>query len=240
MIKEALEYIVGLKDAQEHVIDGTTYTDKKLIPVFRNKIEDCIKASTLTSLVDYIKNNVDDCIAGNRVIVHIVNPTTVEVKSPVYDDSAERDKYIAAIAKVPHFVFGNFYDAESFNIALQSKFIQGDDRNIILKVVGNLKDEAVRTIGDDGVSQSVTTKTGIASVENVKVPNPVTLKPYRTFLEVEQPESKFIFRMKDGGFCGLFEADGSAWENEAIKRIKEYLENELSEFVENNTVIILA
>jgi hypothetical protein len=240
MIKEALEYIVGLKDAHEHVIDETTYTDKKLIPVFPNKLEDYIKASTLTSLVNYIKNNVDECTMTNRVIVHIVNPTTVEVKSPVYDMSMKRNNYIDINARVPRFNFGDFYDAESFNIALQSKFIQSNDRDIILKVVGNLKDEAVRTIGDDGVSQSVTTKTGVATVENVKVPNPVTLKPYRTFIEVEQPESKFIFRMKDGGYCALFQADGGAWENEAISNIKEYLNEKLSDLIESGQVIILA
>ena len=44
---------------------------------------------------------------------------------------------------------------------------------------------------------------------DVKVPNPVTLRPFRTFIEVEQPESKFIFRMREGGRCAIFEADGA-------------------------------
>lgn len=79
------------------------------------------------------------------------------------------------------------------------------------------------TTGDDGISQQVTIKTGVATVGNAIVPNPVTLKPYRTFVEVEQPESKFIFRMKDGPTAALFEADGGVWRNKAMHEIKKYI-----------------
>ena len=58
----------------------------------------------------------------------------------------------------------------------------------------------------------------------VPVPNPVALVPFRTFIEVEQPESKFVFRVKDGPQMGLFEADGGEWRLAAMLRIKEYLE----------------
>ena len=62
------------------------------------------------------------------------------------------------------------------------------------------------------------------------VPNPVTLKPYRTFLEVDQPASDFIFRMKEysGSIgCALFEADGGAWKMEAMQNMEAYLQDEL-------------
>lgn len=70
------------------------------------------------------------------------------------------------------------------------------------------------------------------------IPNPVVLKPYRTFLEVDQPESAFIFRMKEGHGveCAIFEADGGAWMMEAMQNIKAYLEKEL-EGMEQFTVI---
>lgn len=73
---------------------------------------------------------------------------------------------------------------------------------------------------------------------DAKVPNPVKLRPYRTFHEVEQPASDFIFRMKSerGISCALFEADGGAWENAAMANIKNYLEFELAD-VEGFTVI---
>ena len=75
---------------------------------------------------------------------------------------------------------------------------------------------------------------GIASKSDALVPNPVRLTPYRTFLEVEQPASDFIFRMKqdkyEGIVCAIFEADGGAWKMEATQRIKEYLQKELMEY----------
>ena len=74
-------------------------------------------------------------------------------------------------------------------------------------------------------------KTGIASKGEAIVPNPVILQPYRTFVEVPQPYSQYIFRMKqdkyDGIQCALFEADGGAWKIEAMKEIKAYLEEQL-------------
>ena len=76
-------------------------------------------------------------------------------------------------------------------------------------------------------------KTGIASKGEAVVPNPVRLRPFRTFVEVEQPESAFVFRMRqdsdDGVECAVFEADGGAWKNAAMENIKKYLQLELSD-----------
>jgi len=62
----------------------------------------------------------------------------------------------------------------------------------------------------------------------------VVLRPYRTFLEIEQPASAFVFRLRRGRegelpTCALFEADGGRWKLEAIERIRDYLKEQLSE-----------
>src|SRR5699024_2066082 len=103
-----------------------------------------------------------------------------------------------------------------------------------------LKEENVKNTGDDGVSQAVTINTGIASASDVKVPNPVTLKPYRTFVEVEQPASEFVFRMKDGPSAALFEPDGGAWRNEAISNIHDFLVLALTEQIETGQITIIS
>lgn len=73
---------------------------------------------------------------------------------------------------------------------------------------------------------------GIASKVDAIVPNPVMLVPYRTFQEVGQPASRFVFRVRDTGnephFC-LIEAGNHLWRNEAIENIKEYLREGLSD-----------
>ena len=81
---------------------------------------------------------------------------------------------------------------------------------------------------------------GVASADDVIVPNPVELAPYRTFLEVEQPSSSFIFRMKNGPRGAIFEADGGAWRNQAILNIKEYLTKELAGEIESGRITIIA
>ena len=96
--------------------------------------------------------------------------------------------------------------------------------------------------GDDGVTQKTTIKQGIASKADVLVPNPVTLTPYRTFLEVEQPSSEFVFRIKDNGGAPVFmlvEAEGGLWRAEAMQNIKEYLTMELKDISNEKTKITI-
>ena len=79
-----------------------------------------------------------------------------------------------------------------------------------------------------------------ANVESVEVPNPIDLQPFRTFLEVDQPTSAFVFRIDKAGRCALFEADGGIWKNEAMENIKEYLEEKLSEEITTGYVTVIA
>jgi hypothetical protein len=80
---------------------------------------------------------------------------------------------------------------------------------------------------DDGVSQRTTVKQGVALKETVTVKGRVTLRPYRTFREIEQPASTFVFRLQshEGAVpaCGLFEADGGTWKLDAVLAIKTWL-----------------
>ncbi|MBU9711086.1 hypothetical protein [Evansella tamaricis] len=235
MIKEALQYIVGLGKAELHSINGQSYADKKLY-LNENPTSNAIRINSLSGLVEYIQSEYD---SNWRLMVHVVSPTEVVCFDALNEDK-KRNEYIVANAMLPSFSFDRFYDTEDFNIKLQSCFVKNEDRDVMLQVVGNIKEEMVKTVGDDGVSQAVTAKTGVASVGNVKVPNPVVLKPYRTFVEVNQPESDFIFRMQNGPRCALFEADGGAWKLNAMKNIKEYLEVNLTEEIENGKLVVIA
>lgn len=192
---------------------------------------------TLKGLVDYIDSEFDR--SEQALILHIKDEETISLNGELESDGG-RERLVRVNAIVPHFHFDNYYDTEELNIALQSRFVQNNDRDVLLKVIGNIKEENVRGTGDDGVSQAVTIKTGVASANDVKVPNPVTLAPYRTFVEVEQPESDFIFRMKDGPRAALFEADGGAWRNKAIKNVREFLEEHLQEDIENGRITIIS
>lgn len=239
MIKEALQYIVGLSEARIHNVtlpDGTiqTYSDKSMNLLKKDIPKaDYITMNTLTSLIDYIKGGIDTM--ADKMIIEVESPTEVTLYSPL-DDNRKREYLVNVKALLPNFDFGTFMNQEKFCINLQSKFLDERDRALILKFAGTVEAGTVAEYGDDGITQKATIKTGIASKSDAVVPNPVRLTPYRTFLEVDQPASNFVFRIKqdkcEGIACALFEADGGAWKIEAKNNIKEYLQRELAEYTQ--------
>lgn len=230
MTRDALQYVVGLKTAEVLDINGGKYVDKNVHRVDKELRASAIQMNTLTSLVDYLKAGVDSM--ADKMLVQVVSPTKVRVLS-MLDADRKREELVDVEAMIPDFEYGRYMGNERFIIALQSKFIDNDDRALLLQFAGTVKDESIAQYGDDGVTQKATIKTGITSVGDAVVPNPVKLRPFRTFIEVEQPESAFVFRMRQaeghGVECAIFEADGGAWKNAAMKSIKEYLQYELAE-----------
>lgn len=127
------------------------------------------------------------------------------------------------------FTFGTFLDREEFVVGLQSRFVQSDDLAEVLRMASSLEVSAVALSEDDGISQRTTVKQGIALKQTVTVKGRVSLRPFRTFREIEQPASDFVFRLRsrDGGVpeCALFEADGGKWKLDAVLAIKAWLES---------------
>ena len=233
--QEALKYLVNLGEEKDPIVmlDQGTFTKASLSRVKEAKAS-VLTVSTLTGLVDYIKSDLDKL--PEKLLIQVISPREVALYSPLNADR-EREQYISAEAILPdNVVYDRFIGTEQFNIMLQSAFVDVGTKSALLKYTGLIQDEAVKTTGDDGVSQQVIVKTGVASVGQAIVPNPVELAPYRTFPEVEQPISKFIFRMQEGPRAALYEADGGARRNKAILSIKEYLQEELKE-LENIEII---
>lgn len=230
MIKAALEYITGLRAPQIKEIGGQTYSDKPLTRISHNPKADSITMSTLSSLVDYLHSGTDELPA--RMLVKISSPTYVSLVSAL-DEDREREFLVAVQAEIPKFEYGDFMSNEEFLIALQSKFLENKDRELLFRFAGTVENGTVAQYGDDGVTQKATVKTGIASKGEALVPNPVSLVPFRTFVEVAQPESSFVFRMREGYGgsveCAIFEADGGAWKIAAMNRIKAYLTDKLED-----------
>lgn len=222
MIKEALQYIVGLSAPNVQHINGEVYSDKQLHRVDYAPKAAPIQLTTLDSLLDYIKSGVDDMAT---MFIHVVSPTKVRMYSAL-DQDRDRESIAEVTASVPEFSFNRWIDHESFCIALQSKFLPNEDRALLLKFAGTVESGTIAEYGDDGVTQKATVKVGIAKKGEAVIPNPVSLMAYRTFIEVEQPVSQYIFRMQDrnGIQCALYEADGGAWKIDAMNKIKEYLE----------------
>ena len=167
MLREALEYIVGLGESKQHEINGSIYSDKELYRVdtyFPKAL--AIELNTLTGLVDYIKSSIDEM--PGKMIVDVKDPETVRLYSQL-DPNRDRETLVIVRARVPEFYFNRFINQEEFCINMQSKFIDdtATDRALLLKFAGTVESGTLAEYGDDGVTQKATVKTGIASKGDV-------------------------------------------------------------------------
>ena len=233
MSTETINRILSLAPAQPVELEGRPYTTAKVFPV-NTPQPLTVSVHTLTAIVDYLNENPDG-LELDHLVVHVVSPKEVRVISRLTGPFEDRAVYLASIHTLPEFEFGRYYDIESFVIALQSLFVQSELVASILQLAGTIRDDLIiKVYADDGITQEVTAKSGIGRVENRAVPNPVQLRPFRTFAEIEQPEGRFVLRMKSGSgtnngrpAIALFEADGGVWELNAIHCIRDWLRDKV-------------
>lgn len=124
----------------------------------------------------------------------------------------------------------DWYDYERAVIALRSRFVPNDGTEYLLDLLSRMSNKASVDTADNGMTQSTTIHQGIALVGKETVKPIVPLRPYRTFQEIEQPESEFLVRIREGrqgNEIGILEADGGMWKLKARKTIREYLDETL-------------
>lgn len=223
MLKELAQYIVGMSKPEMVDINGMKFSDRDLRR-YDYKEPEALHFKSITGLLNYIASDTDSTFENS--FIHIVSYDRIEFLSPLNDEN-ERELYAVCEPDKISFPFNRFIDREDFNIALQTGFIENEDLNDILKYIGNMSDKAVRTVGDNGISQEITIKSSTQGLVDVFVPNPVILRPFRTFTEIDPVESKFVFRLKEGGYCALFEADGGAWRINTMHVLEEYVSDML-------------
>jgi hypothetical protein len=244
-IKEAIAYITGLAVKAEKPetieINGRTYCTKDLRRYDAADKAEPIKATTLTSLVDYIKESREEL--RDRMIIQVVSATKVLLYSGLLPER-DRETLFEVNALLPSFEYGREYDQEAFLVSMQSCFAPSDDREAVTVLASNIVNTQQATYSDDGISQQAVIKTGITTKENALVPNPVKLIPYRTFLEVEQPASEFVFRIGEGrGGAPSFKlvaADGGIWKSQAVDNVKHYLVEALADIPDRGQITIIA
>ncbi len=187
-----------------------------------------LTVATLGAVRSYLKANRDGLTMAG-LVVHVAGPDRVEVYGPLDARTRSRESYVSAgaVDLLAGFL-GRYMPLEEFLIGLQTRFADADMRKDLLRLLSNVKDEKVRTALDDGVTQTVQARAGVALVSDVAVPNPVLLVPYRSFRDIVQPSCLFVLRVqsgREGGLpsAGLWEGDGGAWRITAIARVADWL-----------------
>ncbi len=229
MIKEAMEKVLELQQQPTFQDCQDRERSTSSLRLITEPESPTLDLHTLTGLVHYAEAE----LKKQRFFAHVVSPTKVNLITPIWGDCKQRTTLVCSSIDGSRFSFGQWKALEPFIIGLRSQFADTPDRNTVIEFTSGVTKSQVMTAEDDGISQSVTRKSSLSRMETAKTNPIVSLAPYRTFREVDQPESEFLFRFNGGGpeelpSAALFEADGGAWENEAMKRVAEYLTGSFS------------
>ncbi len=212
-------------------VDGQAFSQYELSPVIFTPRAETLEVHTLEGFCDYINNSDFDKVNKNEVMAVIENEASVILVSRLTGKDRVRETVIrASLDNFSQFKFGTFFKQEEFAIKFRSLFVANseNDTDYVLRYASKLSGGTSIDTEDDGITQSVGVKRGISGtlVSRESVKPIVSLTPYRTFRELEQPESEFLFRTRlddDTPTLALFEADGGAWKLEAVKLIAEYI-----------------
>jgi len=213
-------------------IDGMQWTKARLERVLYEPKPATLCVASLSGLVDFINVNIDELDLADTVIL-IDSFKKVSLISATQGEALERARHIEAVVDpdLKVYPFEKYLEVEPFVIALRSMFEPSDDRERVIAYVSKVSGGTSFGLDDDGVTQIANVKKGVTGALTAKETAPaiIKLRPFRTFRDVPQVESEFLFRMKlidtESQIVGaaLFEADGGRWRNQAVQAIREYL-----------------
>ena len=233
MIKEAMNWIKdhGEKQVQE-IKDGERRYLSQAVHELKPPSAKVLCLKTLSGLTTFIENKVDK-FDKSKMLIHVVNYDEVHLYGPLGEVWRSREKYACvSLPQTDGFEFGTKMNHEDFVVALQTNFQETEDLKKVLALVGSMKSGKIHTSADDGVSQTVETSMGVQLASEKEIPNPVHLRPFRTFRDLDdQPESKFVLRVhqrdEELPRVALYEADGGAWVIDAVDKVRDYLKSNL-------------
>jgi hypothetical protein len=224
---EAVEKLV-LKSTEVQEINGEFYSPVQLHRIKEHFKPESLKVNTLSGFLDYIHGNLDKLDFEKEVVIHIVSYNKVMLLSNL-DDELSRECYIQAMPLNESKNFENWQNQEQFIINLNSQFVDTPDKKELLQFVSKIVVNDENSVSDDGISQKASLKKGLSGslTEKKESKSIVKLAPYRTFTEIEQPISEFLFRMKMDSDkmpgLALFESDGNSWKLDAMEKIRQWI-----------------
>jgi len=241
MLKAAIEKIEEM--AWKHTIekDGKLYSDVHLIEV-KPEVEQprAVEFESLDAIVQAVKAEIGRHVCP--IFINVEHHDHVKVFS-TYREDYKRDSLYSAY--INHERCPAWYTYDEAMIALRSRFIPNEGTEYVLELLSSVSDKNEVASSDNGITQTVNVRKGISLQGKAEVKPRIKLKPFRTFLEVEQPESEFLLRLKAGSpdkkiepEIGFFEADGGMWRLAAKDSIAAYFEDKLSELIADGKVIV--
>ncbi len=243
MIKAAIEKLMELSRPRTFEVEGETFIADcdgryKQVRTELDKTQS-INLNSLDALVAFVKT--EACRMHDKVYITVPNHKTVNCFTHPYEQLRNERVYlyVAEATDVPGWDGKATLPFEEAMIALRTRFQSTADTDYALKLLSDITTGSKVTYNDNGVATSVVTKRGIDLQSNAAIRPIISLRPYRTFQEVEQPASQFLIRINERGIT-FVEADGGMWKLDARKIIKAYLESALNaEITEGKVTVVL-
>lgn len=237
MLKEAIQEIEKMSAPTFHEVDGSVYSNQQMVLIQdRKPMPKCIDLTGLDSVCKMVRNEAEH--VGLQIFIQVKDYRSVSVFTSLDADEDRLYLYRCA-ADTPSVTTGNFMPYEKAIIELRSLYIPNVGTEYLLQLLSSISNESKVTSSDNGVTQQVEARSGIALNSMVKINPRVSLQPFRTFVEVAQPESEFLLRINERGEIGFFPADGGVWKLEATRNVAAYFEYELKDLIDAGTVVVI-
>lgn len=238
MLKEFAQYLTSVRENKTYEINGDTYSDHDLVRIEPHIYRPSqITVSGLDSIVHLIEREEYHFEEQYPIYVQVKSETEVCVFTS-FDEWKVRNVLYRAVCDTNPIKEG-FRSYETAIIELRSRFIQNEGTEYLLGLLSRINVERGITSTDNGVTQTVESRRGISLKQMENIKPRVSLCPYRTFREVEQPESEYLLRLDEDGNIGFFEADGGIWKLNAKDNIANYFESMLEELVTDGKVVVM-
>ena len=237
MLQEAIKEIERMSAPTIHEVDGSVYSNQQMVLVQdRKPMPSCIDLTGLDSVCKMVRNEAEH--VGLQIFIQVKDYKSVSVFTAL-DADEDRLYLYKCVADTPVVTTGRFMAYENAIIELRSLYIPNEGTEYLLRLLSSISNESKVTSSDNGVTQQVEARSGIALNSMVKVEPRVSLQPFRTFVEVAQPESEFLLRINERGEIGFFPADGGVWKLEATRDVAAYFEEKLQDLIDAGTVVVI-
>lgn len=241
MLKEFVAHIQDTAHPQILTVGGSTFavtTDgaaKEIRPAIDHP--DTLDLQSLDALVKMVKTEASEMDTP----LYITIPDHLTVRCFGQPDAEARYfrqvYYQAKATDVPGWDSYQELGFEEAQIAMRTRFQETPDTAYLQKLLSEITCGAKVTMNDNGVATSVVTQKGVALQSNEAIRPIVKLRPYRTFQEVDQPESPFLIRINERRIL-FIEADGGMWKLKAREIVKGFLTDNLSQEISEGGVIV--
>ena len=237
MLREMIEKIESMAKPTFYEVDDQVFANQQLIHVADKKpMPRCIDLTGLDSICKMVRNEAEH--VGLQIFIQVKDYKSVSVFTEL-DEDEDRLYLYNCVADTPAVTMNRFMAYENAVIELRSLYIPNKGTEYLLQLLSSISNESKVTSSDNGVTQQVEARSGIALNSMVKIEPRVTLQPFRTFVEVAQPESEFLLRINDRGEIGFFPADGGVWKLEATRNVAAYFEEKLHDMIEAGSVVVI-